>query len=36
MSNRLWAVTTANIGNPGAALFKQLKDEGKDGHTEGV
>jgi hypothetical protein len=28
MSNRLWAVTTANIGNPGAALFRQLKDEG--------
>jgi len=28
MSNRLWAVTTANVGNPGAALFRQLKDEG--------
>lgn len=30
MSNRLWAVTTANIGNPGAALFRQLKDEGNE------
>lgn len=29
MSNRLWAVTTANVGNPGAALFRQLKEEGR-------
>lgn len=28
MANRLWAVTTANIGNPGAALFLQLIREG--------
>jgi hypothetical protein len=24
MASRLWAVTTANIGNPGADFFKQL------------
>jgi hypothetical protein len=29
MSNRLWAVTTPHIGNPGAALFRQLIDEGR-------
>ena len=33
MSNRLWAVTTANVGNPGAALFRQLKDEGTGADT---
>lgn len=31
MASRLWAVTTANIGNPGAALFKKLIDEGVQG-----
>lgn len=31
MSARLWAVTTANIGNPGAALFKDLAHEGRPG-----
>lgn len=29
MAARLWAVTTANIGNPGAALFKQLVFAGR-------
>lgn len=29
MSNKLWAVTTPHIGNPGAALFRQLAEEGK-------
>ena len=37
MSNRLWAVTTAHLGNPGAALFRGLKDEGRGhGSTGGV
>lgn len=27
MTGRLWAITTANIGNPGAALFKELSHE---------
>lgn len=29
MSNRMWAVTTAHLGNPGAALFQALIKEGK-------
>lgn len=29
MAARLWAVTTANIGNPGAAKFKELAFEGR-------
>ena len=34
MTSRLWAITTANIGNPGAALFKQLAFEGRPGMEE--
>jgi len=34
MAARLWAVSTANIGNPGAALFKQLIFEGVDTRVE--
>lgn len=30
MSNRLWAVTTAHLGNPGAAMFQALIKEGRD------
>jgi hypothetical protein len=29
MTSRLWAITTANIGNPGAAAFKKLIMEGR-------
>ena len=29
MTSRLWAITTANIGNPGAALFRDLIMEGR-------
>jgi len=36
MSNRMWAVTTAHLGNPGAALFQALIKEGKSGHTAGM
>jgi hypothetical protein len=35
MSKRLWAVTTPHIGNPGAALFRQLIDEGKKEADDG-
>lgn len=34
MTARLWAVSTANVGNSGAALFKMLKNEGKPGSVE--
>lgn len=30
MANRIWAVTTANIGNPGARVFKRYIDEGAE------
>lgn len=33
MSNRMWAVTTAHLGNPGAALFQALIKEGR-GHEK--
>lgn len=31
MATRLWAVSTANVGNPGAALFRQIVMEGRPG-----
>lgn len=34
MTTRLWAVSTANIGNPGASLFKKLAFEGRPGYAE--
>lgn len=35
MATRLWAVSTANIGNPGAAFFKELIFEGRPAHLGG-
>jgi len=32
MTGRLWGVTTANIGNPGAQLYRDLIHEGKPGY----
>jgi hypothetical protein len=32
MTSRLWGITTANIGNPGAELYKKLIMEGRPGH----
>lgn len=34
MASRLWFVTTANIGNPGAALCKELLFDGRPGAGE--
>jgi len=31
MTARMWAVSTAHIGNPGAALFKAMIEEGRPG-----
>lgn len=33
MASRMWAVTTANIGNEGAHLFKELVFEGRPQHV---
>lgn len=30
MAGKIWAVTTAQIGNPGARIFRQYIDEGKE------